>query len=107
LRFGDSRTQGAVPRTSPRYLLGGRGAKRKSDESAPDAVGERREERVLPTEDALEERTDARTESRVSGLMYSRSRLEKRSSIALESGLRGGDISGRSRVYLVPHHPTT
>mmetsp|Transcript_22626 Transcript_22626/g.72934 ORF Transcript_22626/g.72934 Transcript_22626/m.72934 type:complete len:214 (+) Transcript_22626:274-915(+) len=31
--------------------------------------------------------------------MYSRSRLEKRSSIALESGLRGGDISGRSRVY--------
>ena len=28
----------------------------------------------------------------------------RRSSIALESGLRGGDISGRSRVYLVPTH---
>ena len=68
----------AVPR-SPRYLFGGRGAKRKSDESAPDAVGERREERALPTEEALEERTEARTESRVSGLIKLRSRLEKRS----------------------------
>ena len=79
-RSGSQRSagQGAVPR-SPRYLFGGRGAKRKSDESAPDAVGERREERALPTEEALEERTEARTESRVSGLMYSRSRLEKRS----------------------------
>jgi hypothetical protein len=62
--------------------------------------GERREERAEPTEEAADERMDARTEFRVSGLMYSNSRLEKRASISAERGRLGGDISGRSRVYL-------
>jgi hypothetical protein len=59
-----------------------------------------REERADPTDEAAEDRIDARTEFLVSGLMYSNSRVEKRASISVDRGRLGGDISGRSSVYL-------